>query len=42
LTAISDGSFRSMEGADAVDVLLEKPVTRRSLARALSRATRMT
>ncbi len=40
LTAISDGSFRAMEGADAVDVLLEKPVTRRSLARALERATR--
>ncbi len=40
LTAISDGSFRAMEGADAVDVLLEKPVTRRSLARALKRATR--
>lgn len=40
LTAISDGSFRAMEGAEAVDVLLEKPVTRRSLERALSRATR--
>jgi CheY-like chemotaxis protein len=39
LTAITDGSFRAMEGADAVDVLLEKPVTRRSLARALARAT---
>lgn len=40
LTAISDGSFRAVEGAEAVDVLLEKPVTRRSLARALARATR--
>lgn len=40
LTAITDGSFRAMEGADAVDVLLEKPVTRRSLERALARATR--
>jgi CheY-like chemotaxis protein len=40
LTAISDGSFRGIEGADAVEVLLEKPVTRRSLARALDRATR--
>ncbi len=40
LTAITDGSFRAMDGADAVDVLLEKPVTRRTLARALARATR--
>jgi len=40
LTAITDGSFRAMEGADAIDVLLEKPVTRRSLVRALARATR--
>ncbi len=40
LTAITDGSFRAMDGADAVDVLLEKPVTRRSLERALARATR--
>ncbi len=40
LTAISDGSFRAVEGAEVVDVLLEKPVTRRSLERALSRATR--
>jgi hypothetical protein len=28
-----------MDGAEAVEVLLEKPVTRRSLARALARAT---
>jgi CheY-like chemotaxis protein len=40
LTAISDRSFRTLDGAEAVDVLLEKPVTRRSLARALARATR--
>ena len=40
LTAISDGSVRAMDGADAVDVLLEKPVTRRSLSRALARAIR--
>jgi CheY-like chemotaxis protein len=39
LTAITDGSFRAMDGAEAVEVLLEKPVTRRSLARALARAT---
>ncbi len=40
LTAITDRSFRSVEGSEAVDVLLEKPVTRRSLARALARAIR--
>lgn len=40
LTAISDGSFRGVDGADAVEVLLPKPVTRRSLARALARAVR--
>ncbi len=40
LTAITDGSLRGVEGADAVEILLEKPVTRRSLERALSRAAR--
>ncbi len=40
LTAISDRSFREVEGAEAVDVLLPKPVTRRSLVRARERATR--
>lgn len=40
LTAITDGSFRGVEGADAIEVLLEKPVSRRSLERALARATR--
>jgi CheY-like chemotaxis protein len=40
LTAISDGSIRAMDGADQVDVLLEKPVTRRSLSRALARVVR--
>ncbi len=40
LTAISGGSLRGLDGADAVDVVLEKPVTRRSLERALARATR--
>ena len=39
LTAISGGSLRGLDGAEAVDVVLEKPVTRRSLERALSRAT---
>ncbi|HET6413355.1 MAG TPA: response regulator [Anaeromyxobacter sp.] len=38
LTAISDPSVREMEGADEVRVRLEKPVTRRSLERALARA----
>jgi CheY-like chemotaxis protein len=40
LTAISGGSLRGLDGAETVDVVLEKPVTRRSLERALSRATR--
>ncbi len=39
LTAISDPSVREMDGADEVRVRLDKPVTRRSLERALSRAT---
>jgi two-component system, response regulator PdtaR len=39
LTAISDGSFREMEGAEAIEVRLEKPVTRRGLERALTRVT---
>jgi len=38
LTAISDPSFREMEGADQIQIRLDKPVTRRSLERALSRA----
>jgi two-component system, response regulator PdtaR len=38
LTAISDGSLRGIEGADAVDVILEKPVSRRALERAMARA----
>jgi CheY-like chemotaxis protein len=40
LTAISDASFREVEGAEAVEVVLPKPVTRRGLARALARAAR--
>lgn len=39
LTAISDGSVRRVEGADAVDLVLEKPVSRRALERALARVT---
>jgi two-component system, response regulator PdtaR len=38
LTAISDRSFRDMEGADAIQLRLDKPVTRRALERAISRA----
>jgi CheY-like chemotaxis protein len=38
LTAISDVSFRDMEGAHAIQIRLDKPVTRRSLERALARA----
>jgi two-component system, response regulator PdtaR len=38
LTAISDGSFREMEGSEAIELRLEKPVTRRALERALARA----
>ncbi len=37
LTAITDGSVRGVDGAEAADGFLEKPVTRRSLERALSR-----
>ncbi len=40
LTAISDGSVRAVDGADAVQAVLEKPVTRRGLARAIARAAR--
>lgn len=39
LTAISDGSVRAVEGAEAVDVVLAKPVSRRALERALARVT---
>lgn len=38
LTAITDGSLRGVEGTDAVKVLLEKPFSRKSLERAMSRA----
>jgi CheY-like chemotaxis protein len=40
LTAITDGSVRGVDGADAADGFLEKPVTRRSLERAVARAAR--
>ncbi len=37
LTAITDGSIRGVDGAEAADGFLEKPVSRRSLERALAR-----
>ncbi|HSM91455.1 MAG TPA: response regulator [Anaeromyxobacteraceae bacterium] len=37
LTAITDGSVRGVDGAEAADGFLEKPVTRRALERALAR-----
>lgn len=39
LTAITDGSVRGVDGAEAADGFLEKPVTRRSLERALARVS---
>ena len=35
LTAITDGSVRGVDGAEAADGILEKPVTRRTLERAI-------
>lgn len=37
LTGITDGSVCGVDGAEAADGFLEKPVTRRSLERALAR-----
>lgn len=39
LTAISDGSVRGVEGSEAVDLVLAKPVSRRTLERALARVS---
>jgi CheY-like chemotaxis protein len=39
LTAISDSSVRELEGADAPAAILEKPFKRRSIEKALARAT---
>ena len=38
LTAINQGSLRDVDGADAVQALLEKPVTRKGLEKAIARA----
>jgi CheY-like chemotaxis protein len=40
LTAISDATLREMEGSDAADAVLEKPFKRRTIEKALARATR--
>jgi CheY-like chemotaxis protein len=40
LTAISDASMRDMEGFEAPDAVLEKPFKRRTIEKALARATR--
>ena len=39
LTAISDSSMREMEGFEAPDAILEKPFKRRTIEKALGRAT---
>ena len=39
LTAISDSSVRELEGADAPAAILEKPFKRRTIEKALARAT---
>lgn len=39
LTAISDSSLREQEGFEAPDALLEKPFKKRTIERALARAT---
>jgi CheY-like chemotaxis protein len=40
LTAISDSSLRELEGIEAPDALLEKPFKKRTIEKALARATR--
>ena len=40
LTAISDSSLRELEGFEAPDAILEKPFKRRTIEKALGRATR--
>jgi CheY-like chemotaxis protein len=37
LSAISDRSVREVEGADAVDLVLEKPVSRKALEKAFAK-----
>jgi len=40
LSAISDASVRAVDGAAAVDLVLEKPVSRRALEKAFARVAR--
>lgn len=40
LTAISDSSMREMEGFEAPDAILEKPFKKRTIEKALAKATR--
>jgi CheY-like chemotaxis protein len=40
LTAISDASMRELEGFEAPDAVLEKPFKKRTIEKALARATR--
>ena len=40
LTAISDSSMRELEGADQADAILEKPFKKRTIQKALEKATR--
>jgi two-component system, response regulator PdtaR len=40
LTAIQEGSLRGLDGVDAVQVLLQKPFSRRTLERAIRDAAR--
>ena len=40
LTAINEGSLRGLEGVETVQVLLQKPFTRRTLERAIATAAR--
>jgi len=40
LTAINEGSLRGLDGVDQVQVLLEKPFSRRTIERAIDKATR--
>ncbi|MFL5300160.1 MAG: response regulator [Anaeromyxobacteraceae bacterium] len=41
LTAISDSSMRELEGFEAPDAVLEKPFKKRTIEKALARATRV-
>jgi CheY-like chemotaxis protein len=42
LTAINEGSLRGLDGVEQVQVLLQKPFTKRTLERAIASATKGT